>query len=251
MKALRRALQNGPSPMPIRHSCRNLFKVFTAPTQRGRSIVHRAPSRLLAPVKRQAEKVRFSRTTPNAYIYIYIIGERERANLVVRLARLFIYNNIFSMPRALFPDIRYLRTHYIHAVYIYEYYGAVSMSLRITFDLPWLSIYTVLCVKMISDEEQACSSMTAEDRAMEAPTVRRTCIERVRNRQASESDQQRERRLSQDRARRRERLASESTEEREARLSRRRARDRIRRAAQSTSLASQPYFSACAHARDN
>ena len=39
MKALRRALQNGPSPMPIRHSCRNLFKVFTAPTQRGRSIV--------------------------------------------------------------------------------------------------------------------------------------------------------------------------------------------------------------------
>ena len=95
-------------------------------------------------------------------------------------------------------------------------------------------VYTVLCVKMISDEEQACSSMTAEDRAMEAPTVRRTCIERVRNRQASESDQQRERRLSQDRARRRERLASESTEEREARLSRRRARDRIRRAAQSS-----------------
>ena len=35
MKPLRRALQNGPSPMAIRHSCR---KFFTAPTQRERSI---------------------------------------------------------------------------------------------------------------------------------------------------------------------------------------------------------------------
>ena len=77
----------------------------------------------------------------------------------------------------------------------------------------------MLCVKMISDEEQACSSMTAEDRAMEAPTVRRMCIERVRTRRASESDKQRERRLAQDRACRRERLASESTEEREVSLS--------------------------------
>ena len=44
-----------------------------------------------------------------------IIGERERANLVVRLARLFVYL-IFGS-----ADIRCLRTHYIHvhAVYIY------------------------------------------------------------------------------------------------------------------------------------
>ena len=38
MKPLRRALQNGPSPMAIRHSWQKLFKVFTAPTQRERSI---------------------------------------------------------------------------------------------------------------------------------------------------------------------------------------------------------------------
>ena len=68
-------------------------------------------------------------------------------------------------------------------------------------------------------EQQACSSMTAEDTAMEAPT---------------EIEQQRERRRAQDRARRRERLASESAEEREARLSRRRAQDRVRRATQSS-----------------
>ena len=53
-----------------------------------------------------------------------LVGERERANLVVQLARffyiMFIYLfNYFFDARALFPDIRYLRTHYIHAVYIY------------------------------------------------------------------------------------------------------------------------------------
>ena len=50
MKPLRRALQNGPSPMSIHHSCRKLFKVFTVPTQRGCSIVE--PSKIdLAPKK--------------------------------------------------------------------------------------------------------------------------------------------------------------------------------------------------------
>ena len=39
MKQLRRALQNGPSPMAIRHSWQKLFKVFSAPTQRERSII--------------------------------------------------------------------------------------------------------------------------------------------------------------------------------------------------------------------
>ena len=38
MKPLRQALQNGPSPMAIRHSWQKLFKVFTVPTQRERSI---------------------------------------------------------------------------------------------------------------------------------------------------------------------------------------------------------------------
>ena len=76
--------------------------------------------------------------------------------------------------------------------------------------------------KVIADQEQPCSSTAAQDRATQSPTLRRTPTETVRNHHASESVQHRERRLAQERARRRERLASESAEERAARLYRRR-----------------------------
>ena len=65
MKPLRRALQNGPSPMAIRHSWQKLFKVFTAPTQRERSIVD-----LLTSTSRQLSALR---TKPP----FYFMGELE------------------------------------------------------------------------------------------------------------------------------------------------------------------------------
>ena len=67
MKPLRRALQNGPSPMPIRHSCRKLFKVFTAPTQRGRSIYY-----LLLLTDIHTNKGAKVGNTQEKEIYIYI-----------------------------------------------------------------------------------------------------------------------------------------------------------------------------------
>ena len=147
---------------------------------------------------------------------IHLVGERERANLVVQLARFFYIYIYFSTGAA-------------HTVMFYVFLNQRTPGGLHTSEFS--SVFFFLCGSLMDSECTAANVQTLVDDGT-APSA--AVSQTARRRRASESTEARERRLERERARRRQRLASETAEERERRLSQRRARDRARRAARSS-----------------
>ena len=134
------------------------------------------------------------------------IGERERANLVVQLAR---FSGIFMSIRA--PSVRNAHAHSLRAPldrFLYKRFTALWIQFLLATSMD--SECPTPNVQPTLDDGATPSAEACDQTAATAPS------------RASESTEARDRKLARDRARRRER---QTAEEKERRLSQRRVRD--------------------------
>ena len=174
---------------------------------------------------------------------VCMIGERERANLVVQLARFFCIISLSMSIRA-----RRAERNMFHVVLNIRHMRKMRMRIlspRTAFcfgvrtqPLSALCIQFLLATSMDSECPTPNVQPTLDDGATPSAEACDRTAATARSR-ASESTEARDRKLARDRARRRERLASETAEEKERRLSQRRVRDRARRAASRPSAHSE------------
>ena len=163
-----------------------------------------------------------------------LIGERERANLVVQLARNFGISlsgpGARCTPTAIFYVVKY--PSQAKNAHVSPLWSEMRMRiLSVHRILPWsgqdhkrftaLWIQFLLATSMDSECPTPNVQPTLDDGATPSAEACDQTAATARSR-ASESTEARDRKLARDRARRRERLASETAEEKERRLSQRR-----------------------------